>query len=140
MNDRTSAGGELDQRLTRLLRTIDAQPGFEARLGARLAREQARLDAGARGRARERALRARDLAEAALRRRLRASLLLIAGAAIAAVGPAWLCGRLLGRLLGLLPGDGGVWLAAASGALFIGWLWVALAQLGRRGHAAALLA
>jgi hypothetical protein len=140
MNDRTSPAGELDRRLTRLMRTIDAQPGFEARLGARLVREQGRHDEGARDRARERALRARALAEAALQRRLRASLLLIAGAAIAAVGPAWLCGRLLGHLLGLLPGGGGAWLAAASGALFIGWLSVVLAQLGRRGHAAALLA
>jgi hypothetical protein len=140
MNVPTSPDHELDRRLARLMRTIDADPGFEARLGARLARERAEGDQPLLSRARERALRERAEAEATLKRGLRANLLLIAGTALAAVGPAWLCGRILGRLLSALPGDGGVWLAGASGALFIAWLAAAFARAGRRGGAAALLA
>jgi hypothetical protein len=139
MNDPTSRRGELERRLSRLMQAIDAQPGFEVRLGARLAREQRACDGAQLRRARERALAERAAAEAALGRGLRANLLLIAGAAIAALGPAWLCGRVLGRLLSLLPANGGLWLAGASGALFLAWLWIVLAGGGRRGVPAALL-
>jgi hypothetical protein len=140
MNRPTAGSGDLDRRLVRLIGTLDAQPGFEARLAARLAREQPLPDAAARSRARERLLRERSAAEQALRRRLRTSLLLVAGAAIAAVGPAWLCARLLAGVLGALPGDGGPVLAVVSGVLFLAWVGAVLARTARGQPATVLLA
>jgi len=137
MSEPGATGGALDRRLARLLRTLDAEPGFAARLGARLAREQARQDGAALDRARARALREHAASAAALRRGLRANLTLIAGAALAALGPAWLCGRVLGELLSRLPGDGVAWLAGASGALFLAWLGVVLARIGPAAQAVA---
>jgi hypothetical protein len=140
MNETTSRSDVLDRRLRRLCRTLDAQPGFEARLAARLARERPAPDAAALVGARARALRERRAAEAALQRGLRTNLLLVAAATLAAIGPAWLCGRILGHALGALPGAGSLWLAAASATLFVGWLWALLARTGRGESAALLLA
>jgi hypothetical protein len=140
VNDATRRSTELDRRLARLLGSLDAGPGFAARLAGRIAHERPAVDAAALARAREQALRERLAAEAALRRRLRSNLLLVAGAAIAAVGPAWICGGVLARLLGALPRDGGPWLAGASVALLAGWLWPVLARAARGALPTALRA
>lgn len=121
----------LDARLATLLGTLDTAPGFEARLRARLARERPATDAPALVRARERVLRERQATEQALRRALGRSAVLVAGAALAALGPAWLLGRILGHALVELPSDAGVWFAAASAVAFVAWLW---ALLRRTAH------
>jgi hypothetical protein len=140
MNEPTARRTDLDHRLARLFGTLDTSPEFAARLGGRIARERPEPDAAARARAREQARGEHLATEAALKRSLRRNLLLVAGAASAALGPAWLCGRILGRALGALPGDGGLWLAGTSGALLIGWLWVLLARSQRGESATALFA
>lgn len=121
----------LDARLARVLGTLDAAPGFEARLRARLAREPPATDAAALVHARERALRERQATERALRRALGLNALVVAGAALAALGPAWLLGRILGPALATLPSGASVWFAAASGAAFVAWLWARLGRTGR---------
>ena len=113
----------LDRRLARALATLDASAGFEARLARKIAGSAP---------AREAAVHARAQAErdhraelAALRRGLRTDLVLVAGAALAAAGPAWLGAPLLARLVGALPG---VALAGCSAVLFIAWLGVRFAR------------
>jgi hypothetical protein len=142
--NRPTTTAELDRRLRRLCATLDAAPGFEARLEAQLA---ARLvharplpDAATRARACERLLRERRAAEAVLRRRLRTSLLLVAGAALAAVGPAWICGQFLAGVIGALPSDVVPLLAVASGAAFLAWVAAVLARVARGQPVTALLA
>ena len=132
--------GSLDERLARLCRTVDAAPGFEARLAARLARTRPLADAVAIARARERLQSERRAAERALGRRLRSNLALIAGTAIAAAGPVWLCAQLLAGVLGALPAGGGPALALASGGAFLGWVGALLARTARGQPASALLA
>jgi hypothetical protein len=131
---------DLDRRLARLIGSVDALPGFEARLAARLAHERATPDAAARARARERLERAHRDAERALRRRLRTNLLLIAGATLATAGPAWLCARLIANALAALPSDALPALAAASGAAFVAWVGALLARAERGLPATGLLA
>jgi hypothetical protein len=131
---------DLDGRLARLIGTLDAAPGFEARLAARIARERPLADPLTRDRARERLQRERHAAERALRRKLRTNLLLVAGAAGAAIGPALICGRILAGALSTLSGDGGLALAGASGAIFIAWTASVVARAARGQPATALLA
>lgn len=142
MNRPTTTPAELDRRLARLCGALDVAPGFEDRLAARLAHAHARPlpDAATRARACERLRQERRAAEEALRRRLRVSLLLVAGAALAAVGPAWICGRFLAGALGTLPSDGVALLAIASGAAFLAWVAAVLARMARGQPATALLA
>jgi len=140
MNRTPTTTGDLDRRLSQLLGTLDAAPGFEARLAVRLAHERRLPDAPARARARERLQRERSLAESALRRRLRDSLLLIAGAAIAAAGPLWIGSQLLAGALAALPSERVELLAVASGAAFLAWVATVLARLARGRPATTLLA
>ncbi len=121
----------LDCRLAEMLGTLDAAAGFEVRLRARIACERPVADAAVLLRARERVLRERRATEQALRRVLGANALLVAGAAIAAIGPAWLCGRILGHALAALPSGGDVWIATATGVAFAAWLWTMLERAGR---------
>jgi hypothetical protein len=140
MSASSSGPADLDRRLTRLIGTLDAAPGFEARLAARIAHERPVPDAAARAQACARLLRERRAADEALRRRLRTSILLVAGAAVAALGPAWLCARLLAGALAALPSDAGPALAALSGIAFVGWVAAVLARTARGEPATALLA
>jgi hypothetical protein len=138
MNAPAHDHAQLEQRLARLCTTLDAAPGFETRLAARLAAGRAAPDPAARAQARERLLRERAAALGALERRLRSSLVLTAGGAVAASGPAWICGRWLAAVLGSLPPGASAWLAIGSAAALLGWLAAVLARLGRgeRGLAA----
>ena len=140
MKPATPAPGDLDRRLARLMGRLDAAPGFEARLATRLAHERPTPDAASRARACEQLQRERRAAERVLRRRLRASLWLVAGGAIAAIGPAWICGQLLAGAFRALPSDGIPVLALASGAAFLGWVGTLLARTARGQPATALLA
>lgn len=140
MNPATPRPGELERRLSRLIGGLDAAPGFEARLAARLAHERPLLDPAARAAARARLERERRAAQHSLRRHLRTSLWLVAGAAIAAVGPALLGARLLGAVLRALPVDGGIVLAVVSVAACAGWVAAVLARSARGAPAPALFA
>jgi Flp pilus assembly protein TadB len=140
MSDLHYPAADLDRRLARLVGALDAAPGFEARLAARLARERAAPDAAARARARDELARAHHEAERVLRRRLRTNLLLIGGATLAAVGPAWLGAQLLASAFGALPGDAIPVLAALSGAAFVAWVGAVLARTARGQPVTALLA
>ncbi len=140
MNHQSRDPHDLDRRLVQLIGTIDAAPGFEARLAARLARERTAPDAAARARAREQLLRSRSDTERALRRRLRSNLILIGGATLAAIGPAWLSAQLLANILGALPNSVFPILALGSGAAFIAWVGAVLARTERGLPATALLA
>jgi hypothetical protein len=138
MNHPPPRPGDLELRLARLIGTLDATPGFEARLAARLAHEHPLLGPAARAAARARLERERGAAQRALRRHLGSSLLLVAGAAIAAVGPALLGARLLVGALRALPVDGGTVLAVVSVAAFAGWVAAVLARTARGQRATAL--
>jgi hypothetical protein len=123
---------ELDGRLAALLGTLDAPAGFEARLRARLARAQPAADAPALVRARARVLEQRRATERALRRALRLNVLLVAGGALAALGPAWLLGRILGPALAALASGGSFWIVVATGVALAAWL-AALLRRSERG-------
>ncbi|MBS0376007.1 MAG: hypothetical protein JSR73_15615 [Proteobacteria bacterium] len=122
MNDKPLAADGLDRRLARLMSTLDAAPGFEARLAARLAAERRIPDAAAREHAREAAIRARAAEVERLRRALRARLVLMAATAAGAAGPVWLVARLLADGLAALPASAAPWLALASFAALAAWI------------------
>ncbi len=138
MNPPPPGTEDLDQRLSRLMGTLDAGPGFGERLAERLAREQALLDPAPRERQRARIELERVAAEAALRRRLRVNMLWVASAAVTAIAPALFSGRLLAHALSA-PG-GGIVIALASGAACIAWLASVAARAARGEAPAALLA
>jgi hypothetical protein len=131
MNDKPAAPDGLDRRLARLMSTLDAAPGFEARLGARLAAERRLPDAAAREGARAAAIRAQAAEIARLRQAFRARLVLTMAAAAGAAGPVWLVARLLADGLAALPASAAPWLAVASFAALAGWIGTLHARLER---------
>ena len=127
MNSITAADTDLDRRLRRLHAGLDASPAFGPALHARIESLRSVEDQAARAERRALAYRERIATEARLRRRFwqTLALTLLVGA-LAAIG-AWLIGDPIGRALLALgtsrqatPSP----LAAASVALFIGWLWL----------------
>ena len=118
----------IDRTLARMMTPLDAAADFEARLRARLAREASAPDLAAVARARERALRERLAAEAALRSSLSRSVIAVGLTALAAAVPAWLLAAVIGRaLLHVLGAVGPIGIAAVSVAALTAILWRAFA-------------
>jgi len=123
-------GAELERRLRRLHADLDAGPGFEARLAARVAR----LEAVPRASQRARADAERRRAEAALRGRLWMALGVALALACAAVALVRLFGAEAARqFLGHVHPSQPV-LTAVSCALAAAAAWYAMHQ-ALRGHA-----
>ncbi len=120
----------IDRTLARMMTPLDAAPDFEARLRSRLSREASAPDAAAVTQARERALRERLAAEAALRSSLWRSVTTVALTALAAAVPAWLLAPMIGRaLLHVLAIAGPTGIAAVTVAVLIATLWRAFAPV-----------
>jgi hypothetical protein len=124
MNTATHPATDLDARLRRMYARLDAQPGFESRLQARLARLAAPRSAAERVALVRRLEHERYAARAALDRHLRSRLLLALAAGVLLIAGAWRFGPELGRALGSLgSADPAPPVILITMVLLAAWLW-----------------
>jgi hypothetical protein len=137
MNDRPFAETDLDRRLRRLYRRLDATPGFTARVLAQAGPARSRADDMSRRELREHVEADRARAVARLRTRLWRTLGitvtggLAAGAATLIYGSA--VASALAAFAALGRGADRTTIATTSVALLAGWLWLVVRSAARGG-------